>query len=355
MDGLCGKEVPTMSNKVEKIGLFLGKFSILHLGHQYVIDTALKEMDKLIILIYDAPSSTDIPLDVRAGWIRKIYENWPVEVIEGWCGPEETGYSEEIKQLQNEYILKMVGNRGITHFYSSEPYGEHVSQALHCINRIVDINRTTFPISASTIQKNPYLYKEYINPVVYRDLITNIVFVGAPSTGKTTIAERLANKFNTVWMPEYGREYWEKYQVNRRLEPWQLSEIAEGHLIRENEKLLQANKYLFTDTNAITTYMFAMDYHSFAEDKLVELAKAAENRYDLVFLCSDDIPYDDTWDRSGDVHRHIFQRKIESDLLQRKVPYITLKGNLEERISTVEKILGNFKKWNSVGNLWINS
>ncbi|WP_292760680.1 AAA family ATPase [Nostoc sp. NOS(2021)] len=34
--------------------------------------------------------------------------------------------------------------------------------------------------------------------------------MGAPSTGKTTIASQLAKEYNTVWMPEYGREYWEK-------------------------------------------------------------------------------------------------------------------------------------------------
>ncbi|MCC5600764.1 ATP/GTP-binding protein [Nostoc favosum] len=45
---------------------------------------------------------------------------------------------------------------------------------------------------------------------MYRDLITNVVFLGAPSTGKTTIASQLAKEYNTVWMPEYGREYWEK-------------------------------------------------------------------------------------------------------------------------------------------------
>ncbi|MBP3038506.1 adenylyltransferase/cytidyltransferase family protein [Bacillaceae bacterium Marseille-Q3522] len=147
-----------MNDKATKIGLFLGKYSILHSGHQFVIDTALKEMDKLIILIYDAPSSTAIPLDVRAVWMEKIYANLPVEVVKGWCGPEDTGYSDEIKSIQNEYILTMVGDRGITHFYSSEPYGEHVSESSHCVNMTVDLERKNPPIAASTIQKNPYLY-----------------------------------------------------------------------------------------------------------------------------------------------------------------------------------------------------
>ncbi len=340
-----------MNNKTERIGLFLGKFSIFHFGHQFMMDTALKEMDRLIVLIYDAPSSTAIPLDVRARWIEEIYKNFPVTVIKGWCGPEDTGYSDEVKMIQNEYILKMVSDKGITHFYSSEPYGKHVSEALCCVNRIVDIDRKTLPIAASTIQKNPYLYKDYIHPLVYPDLITNIVFVGAPSTGKTTIAEKLSMEYKTVWMPEYGREFWEKHQIDRRLEPWQLTEIAEGHIAREQDVLLKANRYLFTDTNAITTFMFAMDYHGFADERLSELAKSAERRYDLVFLCGDDIPYDDTWDRSGDINRHIFQKRIRSDLVQRKIPFITLTGSLDIRINTVKNILDRFKKWTSFADL----
>lgn len=344
----------TVNVKTEKVGLFLGKFTIVHAGHQFVIDTALKEMDKLTILIYDASNSTAVPLDIRAGWIGKIYENSPIEVVMGWCGPEDTGYSDEIKRIQNDYILKMVGDRGITHFYSSEPYGEHVSKALHCDNRVIDIERKTFPVAASVIQENPYLYKEHIHPLVYPDLITNVVFVGAPSTGKTTLAERLSQEYNTVWMQEYGREYWDQHQIDRRLEPMQLTEIAEGHLAREQEKLLEAKQYLFTDTNAITTYMFALDYHGFADGTLTELAKEAERRYDLVFLCADDIPYEDTWDRSGDTNRRIFQQKIKSDLVQRNIPFITLTGPLDERINTVKRVLSKFRKWTSLGDMIFN-
>ena len=39
---------------------------------------------------------------------------------------------------------------------------------------------------------------------MYRDLVRNVVFLGAPSTGKTTLCQRLASRYRTQWMPEYG-------------------------------------------------------------------------------------------------------------------------------------------------------
>lgn len=75
-------------------------------------------------------------------------------------------------------------------------------------------------------------------------------------------------------MPEYGREYWEQHQVNRRLTPAQLVEIAKGHLQREAALFYQAHQYLFVDTNAITTYMFALSYHGRVLPRLAELGAA---------------------------------------------------------------------------------
>jgi HTH-type transcriptional regulator, transcriptional repressor of NAD biosynthesis genes len=242
---------------------------------------------------------------------------------------------------------------GITHFYSSEFYGEHMSVALGAINRLVNPPRDAVAISGTKIRENPFLYREFVPPVVYRDLITNIVFLGAPSTGKTTIARELAGEYGTAWMPEYGRECWENNQVNRKLSLEQLVEIAEGHLERENKLLYQANRYLFTDTNAITTFMFSLQYHQTAHNRLVELANLAQSRYDLVFLCDIDIPYDDTWDRSGEVNRKVFQKQVIGDLLARKIPFITLSGNLETRITKVKKTLSGFQKYKSLAEIFI--
>jgi HTH-type transcriptional regulator, transcriptional repressor of NAD biosynthesis genes len=317
-----------------------------------MIETAIREMEQVIVVIYDCPETIAIPLPVRAGWIRELYPQ--VEVIEAWDGPVEVGYTPEIKRMHEEYIQKLLKGRTITHFYSSEPYGEHMSSALGAVNRQVDPPRLQFPISGTEVRRSPYNSRAFIHPIVYRDMVTKVVFLGAPSTGKTTLTAYLAEQWNSVWMPEYGREYWEQHQVNRRLTVEQLQEIAEGHLERENRLLPEAREVLFIDTNAITTYMFSLDYCGAATPRLTELAQQASGRYDLVFVCDTDIPYDDTWDRSGDVYRQVFQKRILADLKQRRIPYFVLRGTLEERAKEVNRILARHRSYDNLGE-WIQN
>ncbi len=324
-------------------GLTLGKFAPLHKGHQLVIETALREMDEVAVIVYDCPESTPIPLPVRANWIKTLYPT--VRIIEAWNGPTAVGDAPEIKQMHEDYVLNKLGVNGITHFYSSEFYGNHMSRALGAVNRIVDPDRRTVPISATAIRTDPYAFRNYLHPRVYRDLITNVVFLGAPSTGKTSIAARLAAEYDTVWMPEYGREYWERHQVNRRLTLDQLEEIARTHLEREEPLLADARRFLFTDTNALTTYIFSLYYHGAATPGLSEIADRATQRYDLVFLCGADIPYEDTHDRSGDMNRQTFQTQIVNDLNDRHVSYITLTGEMETRLKQVKATLDNYLKY----------
>lgn len=151
-----------------KIGLTIGKFAPLHKGHQFLIETAIRNVDELVVMIYDQPDVTDVPLEVRAGWIKRLYPK--VRIIEAYDSPKKIGKDNEAIKAQVDYILGKVKGMKITHFYSSEWYGEFVAKALNAKNVLVDPQRKKFPISASLTRENLEKYKDMIDPVVYQDL-----------------------------------------------------------------------------------------------------------------------------------------------------------------------------------------
>ena len=330
---------------MKKIGLTLGKFAPFHKGHEYIVKTALREVDELIVLIYDT-DLISIPLQVRAGWIKSLFPM--VKIVEAWDGPEGYGDTVEIKKVQEDYILKRLGDIRITHFYSSEFYGDHVSKALGAIDRRVDEKRLSVSVSGTALREKTYELREYLSAIVYKDLIVKVCFLGAPSTGKSTLAQKLAEFYKTEYMPEYGAEFWLENQVDRRITLEQFEEISPEHRRREDSLSLKSNRYLFCDTCALTTYAFAKDYHCKVGPVLTEHAREAEKRYDLFFLCDIDIPYDDTWDRSGDQKRKWFQDQIIADLKERKVPFFRLSGSLMERLEKVSGILEGFEKYDNI-------
>ena len=152
---------------MKKVGLTLGKYAPLHKGHEYVIETMLREMDEAIVIIYDTPV-TRIPLQIRAGWIKTLFPH--VAVIEARGGPVGCPHDHEYERKEEQYVRGLLGGQRITAFYSSEYYGEHMSKALGCADRRVDEARKAVPVSASAIRENPLKYRQYLSDTVYRDL-----------------------------------------------------------------------------------------------------------------------------------------------------------------------------------------
>lgn len=90
---------------------------------------------------------------------------------------------------------------------------------------------------------------------------------------------------------------------------------------------------LFTDTSPLTTLVFARHYHGYALPRLEEPASKSAARYARVFLCADDIPYENSWDRSGEANPHQLQVWTIQELEARQIPFVELRGSLEERIA----------------------
>ena len=150
----------------KKVGFTIGKFAPFHKGHQYLIETALKEMDKMIVVVYDT-DLIDISTEKRANWIKELYPN--VEIKFAHNPPSQYGLDEESVNIQMKYLVDVLGDEKPTHFYSSEKYGESVSKYMNLVDRRVDNERIKFPVRSTMIRKDLDENKDWIENHVYND------------------------------------------------------------------------------------------------------------------------------------------------------------------------------------------
>jgi len=150
-------------------GIIIGKFAPLHQGHLFLLASALAKVDHLIVLVYDVPFMTRVPVEVRMGWIQKIYPQ--IEAINAGIGPKEVGDSPEINKLHIDYAKsKLPSGAKIDFVFSSEDYGRFLADALGAENILVDKDRANVPISAGVIRRNPENYRNYVEDFIYEDL-----------------------------------------------------------------------------------------------------------------------------------------------------------------------------------------
>lgn len=152
---------------MKKVGFTIGKFAPFHKGHEYLIETALKESDELYVIIYDT-DVTDISVETRAKWITDKFDN--VKIIYAYDSPKQYGLDDESVKIQMEYLTKKIDGIPVNCFFSSEPYGEKVAQYLNIENRIVDMSRQKVPISAGLIRNDIEEHKMFLDEKIYRDL-----------------------------------------------------------------------------------------------------------------------------------------------------------------------------------------
>jgi NadR type nicotinamide-nucleotide adenylyltransferase len=114
-----------------------------------------------------------------------------------------------------------------------------------------------------------------------------IVVIGPESTGKSTLCEQLAAHYNTVWCPEFAREYLLQKGMNYSFDD--LLKIAMGQLELEDVMHTEARGYYFIDTDMYVMKVWCevafQDCHKWI------LNQIAARQYDLYLLCDVDLPW----------------------------------------------------------------
>jgi nicotinamide riboside kinase len=170
--------------------------------------------------------------------------------------------------------------------------------------------------------------------------VERIVFVGAESTGKSTLSEYLARAYGTVSVPEIGRFIWEEKAGQLNADDY--VEIAVKHRAAEDAAMAQARRWLFVDTNALTTLLLGIQFRQVGDPPPAELLRCADDckaRYAHTFVCADDIPYEEQDARENEAWRGRIQRLVLQDLEARGIPYTIVRGSVEERAAQVRRVL----------------
>lgn len=171
--------------------------------------------------------------------------------------------------------------------------------------------------------------------------IIKIALFGPESTGKTTLATQLAEYYETEWVPEFARDYLqEKWEENQHIcVEADMMPIAYGQTALENQKLSNAKKYLFCDTNLMVTKVFSEMYYNVCDPLLNEAA--LEHEYDLFFLTDIDVPWEKDDIRDTPEGRETVFSVFKETLINTKKPFITLSGNKESRLAKAVEIVDN--------------
>jgi len=347
-----------MVNKPFRHGLVVGKFSPLHLGHEWLLQQAEKLCDELVILSWSNPEFKGCEAARRRRWLHQRFPNLTALVLDSHeLISQANTLGKQIPRLPHnnapdiesrlfvawvcENLLQYVPDA----VFTSESYGDGFARELsryfykdetsiahHCI----DITRSHVPISGTALRADLHGNRLFLAPEIYSDFITRVVLLGGESTGKTTLAKALAEALDTQWAAEYGRELWLK--KNGKLEQADMLEIAQRQIARENQLARISNRFLFCDSSPLTTYFYSMALFGEANSELEHLTY---REYDIVLLCADDFPFVQDGTRQDKKFRSAQQRWYESQLVERNTPYTILSGNVENRVQQALELLSN--------------
>ena len=204
-------------------------------------------------------------------------------------------------------------------------------------------------------------------------MLKKIVAIGPESTGKSSLCKQLAEHYNTLWCPEYAREYLMTHGMNYTYddlltiakEQVELEEKYESKirsldsrvksqtnsLRRHGSPLTTKNSLLTTHHSLlfIDTDMYVMKVwcefvfgkcHPFILDQI------GKRKYDLYLLCNTDLPWvkDELREYPDLESRRQLYNIYKDIMINQPVPWAMISGTHEERAQTAIKAIHELLK-----------
>ncbi len=168
-----------------------------------------------------------------------------------------------------------------------------------------------------------------------------VAITGPESTGKSTLAEKLAQHYKTNFVPEYSRTYLENFEGQYTEDD--VVEIArcQHKLILEEGK--KSSKIIIADTEIVVCKIWVEYVFKHSNTIIDEILKQQD--FDLYLLCDIDLPwtYDPLRENPNiDERKELFEI-YRNTLEQMKVPFEIVSGDDEVRVNNAIKVIEKYR------------
>lgn len=352
-----------------KYGIVVGKFYPLHIGHVNLIQRASAMCEKTIVVVshheerdyalfQDSNLKNPLTGKDKLAIVQKTFQHQqelitPVLVDESDVPSYPNGW-EQWSALVSQNIA---AHRKIPSDFNFEDAVFFINEqsdvegytkyfpGSHCI--LLDKDRTSVDISATKVRNDPYTYWDLIPRASREVLACKIAICGGESSGKTILVDRLANFFATTSVWEKGRTITddELGGDEAALQFKHYGDISAGHYLDLKFAALNANKWLYSDTDFVTTQAFAITYEGKPHPAVQE--KIENVRFDLTILLNNNTKWvDDDMRMIGEPEeRQKFQTLLKSLYIANQIPFVEIHtGNYDLRYEICKAVSEKFMK-----------
>ncbi len=334
-----------------KIGIVVGKFLPLHMGHVHLIQRASGLVDRLYVIISHANDGDAEMIDEsrfikeinpkdRLRFVKQTFKNQKniksFLLNESDCPPYPNGWEMWSNLLKDEMMLyeENIDWKNDVIFISNKQEDKEYNMKFFESDTVsIDPEYSEYNVNSKEIRMNPSKYWKYLPREVREHLIPAVTICGGESSGKSVMIDKLANIFNTTSAWEYGRDYvTEKLGGDEQaLQYSDYEKIIFGHQLNVLYAKRNANKFALIDTDYITTLAFCLTYEKKDNPTIREFIK--NYPFDLTILLENNVKWINDGLRSlGEKEiRMQFQQLLKKLYDEYNINYIIIKSDDYEK------------------------